>query len=185
MSHREFDRDEIVELLRELGRRLEVRGVGAELRLVGGAALFFAGSARRRTKDIDASYAPVVDIEAVVAEMAQDLNLPEDWLNASATAWIPQGAKWIEIDLDAPLRLAVASPETLLAMKLSAARDRDLPDLQFLIHRLGLDGPEDAARIAEEMYGDDDVAYTRSDRADAVLIAREAMEDREARPDPA
>ncbi|MBT2515459.1 hypothetical protein [Arthrobacter sp. ISL-30] len=80
------------------------------------------------------------------------------WLNSSAAAWIPSGAKWIEIDLGAAIDAKVASPETLLAMKLSAARDRDQPDIRHLIRRLGIVRPEEAARIAEELYGDDDVA---------------------------
>ncbi|WP_125616703.1 DUF6036 family nucleotidyltransferase [Specibacter cremeus] len=178
MSPREFGYDEITALLAELGRRLEVRGVRADVRLVGGAAVAITGSRRRRTQDIDASYAPAADVDAVAAAMALELDLPANWLNSSAKAWIPRGAKWIELDLDAPIDVATASPETLLAMKLSAARERDEPDIRYLAGILGLTRPEEAARIAEELYGDDDVAYTRSDREDAVIIAADAMDDR-------
>ncbi|NUP73317.1 MAG: hypothetical protein HOQ07_01485, partial [Sinomonas sp.] len=157
---RDFGRDEVRALLGELGRRLEARGIRADVRLVGGAAVAFTGSTRRRTKDIDAAYAPAVAVEEVAAEMADELDLPGDWLNSSAAAWIPAGAAWTEINLDAPIDAKVASPETLLAMKLSAARDRDQPDIRHLIERLGIDRPEEAVRIAEELYGDDDVAYT-------------------------
>lgn len=179
----DFGIEEIRALLAKLGTRLAARGIDGDIRIVGGAAIAFTGSTRRRTKDIDASYANPAEVEAVAREMAAEYGLPSDWINSSAAAWIPPGATWLEVDLDAPIHARAASAETLLAMKLSAARERDLPDIQYLAQKLHV-GPEEAARIAEDQYGDDDVAYTRADREDAVLIVEEAISMPTPNPDP-
>lgn len=173
---REFTGDEIRALLAELGRRLRDRGIDADLKLVGGAAVAFTGSHRRTTKDVDASYAPSEAVDAVAAEMADDLGLPQGWLNSPSTAWIPRNATWTEIDLDAPIRVQVATPETLLAMKLNRGEDRDLQDIRHLMLTLGISSPEAAAEIAASKYGDDDIAFTGLAREDAVIIAAEAIE---------
>ncbi|MGP9787274.1 DUF6036 family nucleotidyltransferase [Glutamicibacter sp. 287] len=130
---KDFTIDEIRELLGELGSRLRAKGITPTIRLVGGAAIAFTGNERRVTQDIDASYTPPADVERVVELMAQERNLPSGWLNSSATAFIPAGAKWVSINLGEGLEAYIASPETLLAMKLSSARDRDMPDLSFLL----------------------------------------------------
>ncbi|MGP9782222.1 DUF6036 family nucleotidyltransferase [Glutamicibacter sp. AOP12-B1-11] len=172
---KDFTVDEIRELLGELGARLCAKGITPTIRLVGGAAVAFMGNDRRVTQDIDASYTPQADVERVIASMAQERNLPSGWLNSSATAFIPAGAKWVSINLGDGLKAYIASPDTLLAMKLSSARDRDMLDISFLLEKLGIQNVDAATEIAAELYGDDDVAYSRTSREDAPIVAEEAI----------
>ena len=60
-----MQRDEIVELLEELGRRLAVRGIEGEMYVVGGAAIALAFDSRRSTADIDAVFEPKMTIHEV------------------------------------------------------------------------------------------------------------------------
>jgi Nucleotidyltransferase of unknown function (DUF6036) len=53
-----FDRDKIMELLTELGRRLSAKGVAGRLYVVGGAAMALEFDTRRTTRDIDAIFDP-------------------------------------------------------------------------------------------------------------------------------
>lgn len=49
-------------------------------------------------------------------------------------------------------------------------------DLSFLMHKLGIEDPDEAVGIAEELYGNDDVAYSVTARLDAPIVAAEAIE---------
>jgi hypothetical protein len=76
-----MQRNEIVELLTELGGRLAARGIEGEMYVVGGAAVALAFDARRSTRDIDAVFEPKTEIYTAAAEMAEERGLPEGWLN--------------------------------------------------------------------------------------------------------
>lgn len=173
MSRPEFNAEEIRELLGELGRRLEAEGIAADIKLVGGAAIIFAGSDRRTTADIDASYAHPQDVNRIAAGMAVDYGLPDGWLNDNAAAHIPENAQWIEVQIG-QVRLQRATDETLLAMKMAAERDRDIPDLGFLADKLGLDSPEKMVSTAFRMYGEMSLSLTAG-RENYLIVAEEAL----------
>jgi hypothetical protein len=152
----EFDAQAVRELLDELARRLEARGVRGTIRVAGGAAMLLhypEDPAVRVTRDIDALIEPSDEIESVVAEMAIDLGLPIRWLNAAGRSSfkIEQRAP----DADAPVAVSIASERELIAMKLSAARDKDFVDLGILARHLKITDPEELVRIAYDVYGDD------------------------------
>jgi len=161
--HIELTRDDIRELLSEICARLENAGIQATVRLVGGAAMALSGRDRRVTVDIDASYAPVLAVDKIVRDIAQERGLPRNWMNSSAAAFIPSGARWQPIALGGGYRIDLATPRTLLAMKLSSARQLEITD------------PHEAVEIAEELYGDDDVAYPPIARQDAEIVAAQAI----------
>ncbi|MFE4836025.1 DUF6036 family nucleotidyltransferase [Arthrobacter sp. NPDC056691] len=92
---REFRRDDVVELLREVEARLAVRGVTLEIQIVGGAALLLHGVLDRATRDIDARYAPGDLVDEVADDMAREYGLPPKWLNPNAAAFLPDQAQWI------------------------------------------------------------------------------------------
>ena len=173
--HIELTRDDIRELLSEICARLENAGIQATVRLVGGAAMALSGRDRRVTVDIDASYAPVLAVDKIVQDIAQERGLPRNWMNSSAAAFIPSGARWQPIALGGGYRIDLATPRTLLAMKLSSARQRDMEDLGYLVTQLEITDPHEAVEIAEELYGDDDVAYPPIARQDAEIVAAQAI----------
>lgn len=172
---RELTLDEIKSLLRVLSSRLESAGHNATFRLVGGAAMALSGRDRRVTQDIDASHSSAADVERVVHQIAGERDLDRDGLNSSAQAFIPVGASWVKVTLGEGHNAYIASPETLLAMKLNSARERDIEDLSFLVAKMGIEDPVEAAKIADDLYGDDDIAYSPLSREDAQIVASEAI----------
>ena len=89
MSTNGFDRDTIIELLTELGRRLSAKGVAGRLYVVGGAAMALEFDTRRTTRDIDAVLHPRTTVADEAASMALDLGLPPGWLSECSTALHP------------------------------------------------------------------------------------------------
>lgn len=162
-----LDRKGIEEAFRRLGERLARRGVVADIYVFGGAAMALAYDARRATRDIDAVFQPhgvVVDEARAVAD---ELGLPGWWLNQQASVYVAPGG-----DPAAPrvfdhsgLRVAAASAEHLLAMKVLAARRRDAEDIRFLVRHLRLPSPEAVLALCAEVFPDEQVP----DRARLVL----------------
>ena len=153
---RDFDAETVRELLDELRRRLIERGVRGTIRVAGGAAMllrFPDDPDVRVTRDIDALIEPSDDVKDVVAEMASGLGLPLAWLNAAGQSWLRVEAK----PSDEQVVVAIATPRELIAMKMSAARDKDFVDLAILARHLGIMDPDDLVQIAYDVYGDDAV----------------------------
>jgi Nucleotidyltransferase of unknown function (DUF6036) len=154
-----LDRRAIEDAFHRLGDRLVRRGVIADIYVFGGAAMALAYDARRATRDIDAVFKPhgVVLEEAQV--VAAELGLPSWWLNEQASAYVaPGGDPSAPHVFDHPgLRVAAASPEHPLAMKVLAARRRDGDDIGFLIRRLGLVTVDQVLALCAEVFPDEPV----------------------------
>ena len=85
----DLNRDEIESALAELAERLNARNVKAKIYLVGGAVMVLAFDARFTTGDIDGAIHPTDDVLAVAAEIGERRGLGADWLNNSASQFIP------------------------------------------------------------------------------------------------
>lgn len=162
-----LDRTRIQELFRELGERLQKRGVVGDIYVIGGAAIALAYDARRATRDIDAVFKPHGIVLDEARALAAEQGLPPWWLNEQASAYVAPGG-----DPDAPrsfdhpgLRVLTASPEHLLAMKAIAARRRDTEDLRLLVGRLGLTTAEQVIEMCRRVFPDEELP----DRAHLVL----------------
>ncbi|WP_405425455.1 DUF6036 family nucleotidyltransferase [Micromonospora sp. NBC_00617] len=154
-----LDRTAIEDAFRRLGDRLAKRGVVADLYIFGGAAMALAYDARRATRDIDAVFQPHGIVLDEARAVADELGLPQWWLNEQASAYVAAGG-----DPEAPrvfdhpgLRVSAASPEHLLAMKVLAARRRDAEDIRFLVEHLGLNNPEEVLGLCAEIFPDEEV----------------------------
>ncbi len=84
-----MDRDQILQLLHELGDRLDGRGVRGEMFLVGGAAMALAYSTRRSTADLDAVFEPKLPIYEVAEAMGREHGLTPAWLNDAVMGFLP------------------------------------------------------------------------------------------------
>ena len=94
---------QISDALGELAQRISSRGEGADIYVVGGAALCVAYGARDATRDVDTFYSNPLTVEACVAELAAEHEWPRDWLNNRAQAFAPLVA-----DDPAPIRIVQA-----------------------------------------------------------------------------
>jgi hypothetical protein len=70
----------------------------------------------------------------------------------------------------------IASPETLLAMKLVASRNRDVPDIKLLAEALGLVQPLAMAELVRSQYGADQLEAVHGGFDDMLLWCRTLCE---------
>jgi hypothetical protein len=147
----ELARKEILELLGELGREMESRGLRGELFVVGGAAMALAFDARRATRDIDAVFVPKAAVYEAAAAIAQRRGLPAEWLNDAVKGFLLGEDPDRRTVYESPgMAVTVPSPQYLLAMKVYAARvDRDADDIRILAELSGLSSAEQVLDLAE------------------------------------
>ena len=94
-----LDRAAIEDAFRRLGDRLSRRGVVADLYVFGGAAMALAYDARRSTRDVDAVFQPHGVVLDEARAVADELGLPQWWLNEQASAYVAPGG-----DTEVPAR---------------------------------------------------------------------------------
>jgi hypothetical protein len=118
-----------------------------------------AYDARRATRDIDAVFQPHGVVLDEARAVAEELGLPQWWLNEQASVYVaPGGDAAAPRVFDHPgLRVSAASPEHLLAMKVLAARRRDSDDIRFLVKHLGLSAVTDVLALCAEVFPDEEV----------------------------
>ncbi|MEJ7766059.1 MAG: hypothetical protein WKF86_11235 [Acidimicrobiales bacterium] len=151
-----MDRSQILHALTALGRRLAARGIVGELYVVGGAAIALAFDERRATRDIDAVFEPKLIVYEEAVRVADELDLPEGWLNDGVKGFLAGPDPWPTSVLEVPgLRVQSASPEMLLALKCLAHRlGEDDDDVRLLTRHLGLTDPDDVLDLVVEVFGD-------------------------------
>ena len=177
----EFDRDQIIELLEELGRRLQAREVTGTIYVAGGAAVALEFERRRTTRDIDALFGPAETVREEAANIAAERGLPHNWLSDSVRAFMPPGEDAGARTFSVPgLDVSVASPRYLLAMKMAAGRPQDLHDLLLVFRELGITRADEAADIAEEVHGPASVLLPP--REELLLYAQAVLNRIEAPP---
>lgn len=127
----------LFELLNEELRSSDTRG---ELYLVGGAVMCLAYNPRQSTADVHAFFQPTVPVRDAAARAATRSGFPPDWLNDAVKRYLSKNgdfAAFLELD---HLRVMVAQPKYLLAMKCLAMRIglefHDLDDVRFLLRLL-------------------------------------------------
>ena len=136
----------------------ELRSVGTEgeLFLVGGAVMCLAYATRPSTQDVDALFRPPKEIRAAAARVAIRAGINPDWLNDGVKGFLSaQGdfAPFLELD---HLRIMVAQPAYLLAMKCLAMRIgaefHDEDDIRYLLRHLDLRTYEKAVAVITKYY---------------------------------
>lgn len=160
MAH-DLDRETILRALARLSVLLKRRGVVGEICLLGGTVMVVAYKARPSTKDVDAIFEPTGVIRELARTIAEELQLPEDWINDAAKGFVSTRHEIAAGDLPQfeNLRVTAPVPEYLLAMKCMASRipgdpeDRgDIGDIRFLIRHLGLGSVDQALGILSKYY---------------------------------
>jgi Nucleotidyltransferase of unknown function (DUF6036) len=151
---RHFSRSEILKALQALSDELSAHGVRGQIFIVGGAAMALAYSTRRVTKDIDAVFEPKSSIYEAAAKVAENLGLPDDWLNDAAKGFMPGNDREARPVPDIQgIEITTASPRYLLAMKLMAMRfGEDDEDIELLIRECDLHTADETLELLERMY---------------------------------
>ncbi len=147
-------RAELERAFTALGERLVARGVVADLFIVGGAAMALAYDANRVTRDVDALFVPHGVVLDEARKVAESLDLPFWWLNEQASSYISgQDDPAKRKVFDHPgIRVMAASPEHVLAMKVFAARSRDVADLRTLVAITGVTGVEEVLELCARFF---------------------------------
>ena len=147
-----MDRQEIVAALTALAADLHARGISADMYVVGGAAIALAFDERRATRDIDAVFVPKTEVYAAADRVAEELELPDGWLNDAVKGFLAGDDPMATSVLDLPgLRCQVASSRMLLALKVLAHRvGEDDDDVRLLANHLGL---TDASAVLDTVTG--------------------------------
>ncbi len=125
-----------------LAEELKRRDERAEIVVAGGAAMVLLFHARETTKDVDAYILrpETWRVRDAVQDVADDLELPRDWLNDGAKGYFVGLSDGQVLHESEALTVRAVSIEQLLAMKLAAWRDAiDRADARLLLSRM--DGP--------------------------------------------
>jgi len=154
VSERYFSQANIRSALDALGEELTRKGIRGQIFIVGGAAMALAYSTRRVTRDIDAVFEPKSAIYTAAAKVAEELGLPDDWLNDAVKAFMPGNDEHARPVPDIRgVEVTTASPRYLLAMKLMAMRfGEDDEDIEILLRECGLTDAEDALALVKHLY---------------------------------
>lgn len=146
----------IRELFDLLDARLAEEQVVGELYVVGGAVMALAFAARPATHDVDAVFVPTDVLRRAARAVADAAGVDDTWLNDAVKGFLsPRGdfVPWLELD---HLKVFVAAPEYLLAMKCVAFRlgpeFHDEDDVRFLLRLLGIERVTDALAIVERYF---------------------------------
>lgn len=149
-------RADLRRLLEMLNEDLGRTGTRAEIFLVGGAVMCLAYGARASTQDVDALFRPAALVREAAARVAVRANIDPRWLNDAVKGYLSEHADFAPfLELD-HLRVMVARPEYLLAMKCLAMRIgaefHDEADVRYLLRHLDIDSYDRALAVITKYY---------------------------------
>ena len=147
---------EIRRLFELLNAELGKTGVKGELFLVGGAVMCLAYNARGSTHDIDAFFRPAKQVREAALKVAAQAGVESDWLNDAVKGFMSEAGEFTTfLEMD-HLRIMVAQPEYLFAMKCLSLRIgaefHDEDDVRFLLRYLNTESYERALKIITRFY---------------------------------
>jgi len=136
-----MDKNELIEIIHELDKNLTAT---FDIILIGGAAMILHFGAKRTTRDVDVFIlrGGASVLRKAVKTVAENRELPEDWLNDAAKGFagillpdfyhrlIPLAYEFNNI------RLYILGLPELVALKIIALREQDLEDLELLLPRM-------------------------------------------------
>jgi len=135
-----------------------------EVSLYGGAVFTLVYGARDATKDVDAVIRPREVGQQLAAKVANELGLPDDWLNDDVRQFLAEKESKRRLpgdDFGEGLRLAVPTAAYLLAMKLRACRPPlpgyagDYGDIRFLVQKMEIKSLGEAEAIHDKFFPHD------------------------------
>jgi hypothetical protein len=158
---RRLKKSVVVRALTRLGELCAASGSKVEVAIDGGTVMMFAFDCRGATKDIDAIFHPPEVVEPLIARVAEELDLPPDWMNNGVKSFIGERETLTAFPELAVKGIMITRPsaEYLLAMKCMASRlptpfrNGDIDDIKFLLAKLAVDTIGKVDAIVSEYYG--------------------------------
>jgi hypothetical protein len=151
-----FSASELKRLFDLLNAELRQSETEGELFVVGGAVMCLAYAARPSTQDVDAFFRPARQVREAAARVAARAGVAADWLNDGVKAYLSERGdfrSFLELD---HLRVMVAEPGYLLAMKCLSMRIgaefHDEHDVRYLLRYLNIDAYEAALAVITRYY---------------------------------
>ncbi len=156
MAGSRLTRSDMLRLFDLLNAELAAEDVQGELYLVGGAVMCLALDARHATRVVDGYFRPTGVIRQAAGRVAARAGVPDDWLNDAVKGFLsPRGDFDPYLELD-HLKVFVARPAYLLAMKCAAMRlgeeFHDLDDVRYLLRYLNITGVEEALEVVTRYF---------------------------------
>lgn len=151
-------KSDIGRLFTLLDAELRAVAVHGEVYLVGGAVMCIAFDARDSTRDVAGIFQPARAVREAAARVAASAGVPATWLNDGVKGFLsPRGEFDNYLELE-NLRVFVARPEYLLAMKCAALRlggeFHDLDDIRYLLRYLDITNASDAMAIVLRYFSE-------------------------------
>lgn len=151
-------KSDILRLFELLETELAKEDALGEIYLVGGAVMCLVLDARDSTQDVDAFFKPTRLIREAAARVAARADVPATWLNDAVKGFLsPRGEFDSYIELP-HLRVFVAAPQYLLAMKCAAMRlgeeFHDVDDVRYLLRYLNISTSQEALAIVTRYFED-------------------------------
>ncbi|MCZ6641331.1 MAG: hypothetical protein O7F71_07120 [Gammaproteobacteria bacterium] len=148
--------DNVLKLLERLNDELANKRVKGELFLLGGAVICLVFEAGESSGELGDFFKPAHVIRSAAKRVAVMLGYPENWLNDAVTAYLGRKGEFHPYLCRSNLRLSIASPEYLLAMKCLAMRIAEEiqgeQDVRFLLRYLNLEHFTSAIDIITRYY---------------------------------
>lgn len=147
---------QIRKLFELLNAELAGDDIHGELYLVGGAVMCLAMKARESTADVDAAFRPATEIRQAAVRVAARAGVRENWLNDGVKGFLSDRADFDPFLALSNLKVFVAQPAYLLAMKCLAMRVgeefSDTDDVRFLLRYLNIETVEEALAVILQYY---------------------------------
>lgn len=173
-----FDRKVLDKLLDIINNKLKDRSIIGEIHLYGGAAMLLLFADRLSTKDIDAIFVPKNIFHDIIKKIEEEQHLQKDWLNDAVKGFFSDKSQDYPYKELSNLRIYVAEPEYLLAMKLISSRleTLDISDIKMLINSLKIKKKSELHKILNKYYYNSPfistkVGYVIDDIADVLGLS--------------
>ena len=164
-----MEKEQIHKAFMRLGEILRDRRVTGEVDVFGGAAMVLGFYFRRATQDVDSLVTSGHgQVMQAAQEVGKELHLPPNWLNEQASIYLSKHRdfslfKMYPSEGQFGLRVLLAKPEYVLAMKLLAFRlyAADVDDIKHLALRLNRTSAEDLLSLLKYYYPNEQITPER------------------------
>jgi len=148
----ELTKQDMLKYFEEINEQLSKQNITGDIVMAGGAALTLVYGARNSTQDIDAAFSPKEAFGDIIKTIGNKYGLRNDWLNDGVKGFFTEKMKFSIYKQYSNLTIRSMDAESLLAMKLTAARadTKDASDSITLMKHLQIKTIEEVFDIIEK-----------------------------------